>query len=218
MIEKPDLNEQEIQQNYDEFIEFLKNNFDGEKLEKLLFMYSIDELGTELSLAPASLSENFHFCFPNGYLQHIMRVVKSSEDVEKLWKKMGGKIDYTKEERLTAALHHDLGKIGNKELGTYYVLQDNDWKLRQGELYKLNPDLQYMEASERALFTLQQYGIKITWKETLGIRLADGLYKESNKSYLVQFRPEMYLKTCLPRIIHIADYLSATTERDIIEI
>ena len=74
-----------------------------------------------------------------------------------------------------------------------------------------------MEASERALFTLQNYGIKTTWKEVLGIRLADGLYKESNKSYLVTFRPEMYLKSCLPRIIHIADYISATTERDIMD-
>lgn len=217
MINKTDLNEEEIQKNYDEFIEFLKKSFTGERLEKLLFMYSPDELGTELSMAPASLSENFHFCFPNGYLLHIMRVVESSKKVENTWKEMGGKVDYNEEERIFASLHHDLGKIGSKELGTYYVIQDNDWKQKQGEYYKLNPNLQYMEASERALFTLQSYGIKTTWKEVLGIRLADGLYKESNKSYLVTFRPEMYLKSCLPRIIHTADYISATTERDIID-
>ena len=40
---------EQLQQNYDKFIEALKKVFKGERLEKLLHMYSENELGQELA-------------------------------------------------------------------------------------------------------------------------------------------------------------------------
>ena len=42
---------EQLQQNYDKFIEALKKVFKGERLEKLLHMYSENELGQELAVA-----------------------------------------------------------------------------------------------------------------------------------------------------------------------
>ena len=39
---------EDLQKNYEKFIEALSKVFSGERLEKLKFMYSEDELGTEL--------------------------------------------------------------------------------------------------------------------------------------------------------------------------
>lgn len=214
MINKSNLNEEELQQNYSEFIEFLKKTFSGERLEKLLLMYSPDELGNELSIAPASLCEYWHNCFIGGYLLHTMNVVKLSEAQEKLFKLAGCNIDFTPEERIFSALHHDLGKLGSPNIGSYYVLQNEDWKAKKGELYKLNPDIQYMDVTDRTFFNLQYYQIKITWKEWISIKLADGLFSDNNEKYLKTFVPDRFLRTLLPRVIHAADLMAVQKEKN----
>jgi hypothetical protein len=217
MIEKPNLNEEEIVANYQEFLALIKSTFAGERQEKLLAMYADDAMGQELATAPASMSEHFHFAFPGGYLLHIMRVVKCAFGAKKLFQAMGANIDFTDEELVFAAMHHDLGKLGD-ETGTYYVTQTNDWKAKQGECYQMNPHIQYMEVTDRAAYVLQYYGVKFNWKEYLGMKLADGMYKESAKAYLVGFKPEMYLKTNLPRVIHVADYVACRGEYDSLQV
>jgi hypothetical protein len=213
MIEKHNLTETELKANYDEFLTLISNTFSGERKDKLLHMYSESELGFPALMAPASMAEHFHYAFPGGYLLHITRVAKCVHAVKKLFEKMGGTIDFTDEEMMFAALHHDLGKLGD-HTGEYYVSEDQDWKRRRGEIYRMNPNIQYMDVTERTLFVLQHYGIKVTWKESLSIRLSDGLYKEGNKSYLVAFNKDMYLKTELPRVLHWADAISAASERN----
>jgi len=148
-------------------------------------------------------------------LMHIMHVVKSSYGVKAMFEQLGAKTDFTEEEMVFAALHHDLGKLGDPDLGPYYVSEDQEWKRRRGEIYKVNPDIQYMDATDRAVFLLQKYAIPTTWKEFLSIKLSDGMYKESNKAYLNTFHTGMHLKTELPRIIHIADYMSCMLERNL---
>ena len=128
---------------------------------------------------------------------------------------MGATIDFTDEEMAFAALHHDLGKLGDKDQGEYYLIQESDWHIKnKGELYKFNPRLQYMDVTDRALYILQLYGITCSWKETLAIKLSDGLYHEPNSSYLISYNPDHELKTNLPRIIHNADFISCRSEYD----
>lgn len=213
MIEKHNLTEEELKQNYDEFIKLVGDIFTGERKECLLKMY--DEkggYGISTLVAPASLAEHFHLCFPGGYLIHVMRVRKCAHAMKKLYTAMGGTVDFTDEELDFAALHHDLGKLGDPEKGEYYVAEDQDWKRRKGEIYKLNPELQYMDVTDRAVYVLQRFGVKYNWKEYLGIKLSDGMYKEANQSYLKAYNKDFYLKTDLPRIIHMADYMSTCTE------
>ena len=208
MIEKLDLTEEELNSNFEEFTKLIENSFTGTRRDQILDLYSEDKLGVEACTAPASISEHFHLAVPGGYLMHIMHVVKASYGVKSMLEKMGMEMDFTEEEMVFAALHHDLGKLGDPDMGPYYVSEDQDWKRRRGELYKVNPDIQYMDATDRALFLLQKYGITVTWKEALAIKLSDGMYKESNKAYLNTFNTGMHLKTELPRIIHIADYMN----------
>ena len=216
MIEKFNLTEQELQQNYQEFIDFVSNVFSGERKENLLKMYSTDDgcLGISLCSSPASLNENYHLSYPGGYLQHIMNVVKTSFAVKKLFQISECNIDFTDEEMVFAALHHDLGKLGDSEFGDNYVPQDEEWKAKKGEVYKINPSLPFMDVSDRAVYTLQKYGVKYTWKEFLGIKLADGMYNQPNDRYLKQFNLDFILKTNLPKVIHLADYISCCGEKD----
>jgi hypothetical protein len=207
--------ESQLQKNYKLFLEFIKKNFKGDRLKKLLLLYSQKEYGYQVMMAPASAKDAYHCAYHGGYIDHVMNVCNNSVKVKNLYKSIKGTIDFTDEEMLFSALHHDLGKLGDKVQGAYYLVQDDDWKLRvRGEKYKFNPNLQYMDVTDRALFILQQYEIVTTWKETLAIKLADGLYNEASKKYLMSGNIDHQIKTNLPKIIHVADYLSCGSEHD----
>ena len=60
--------EQELQANYDRFIGIIKKYFTGERLEKLLHMYSEEELGSNLAVSPASGSKHYHNAYFGGYI------------------------------------------------------------------------------------------------------------------------------------------------------
>lgn len=209
-----DLSESQIQENYEYFIEFIELNFTGERLEKLKLMYNQDNLGVSLATAPASSKNHFHSSHPGGYIQHVLNVTNASIGAQKLYSILGGKIDYTNEERIFSALHHDLGKLGD-ETGPYYVPNDSEWHVKnRGEVYKINSNNQFWRVADRSLYNLQKHGIVTTWKEALAIKLADGLYDDGSESYLKNYDRDKMLKTNLPRVIHIADYLACNAEHD----
>lgn len=216
MIDKANLTDADIQANYQEFLKFISDTFSGDRKKKLLKMYSEDDgsLGLALATAPASMCEHYHLCHPGGYLQHIMNVIKMSFASKKLFEIAGCNIDFTDEQMVFAAMHHDLGKLGDPEFGEYYHPQDQDWKFKKGEFYKMNPNLPYMEVTDRAVFLLQKFGVVYDWKEYLGMKLADGLFNEATEKYLKQYNQDLYLKTNLPRIIHSADYSACRGEYD----
>ena len=207
-------NEKQLKENYDKFISFVKKAFANqpERLEKLLYMYSEEQLGMELLMAPASGKAHFHSAYVGGYIDHVMNVCKNSIGMMKQFKENGGIIDFEVEELLFAALHHDLGKLG--DLGKpYYIEQESDWhRKNQGSLYKQNPEIHYMDVTHRALWTLQKYGIQFTQKEMLGIMLADGLYNKGNEKYFISYDENFQLKTELPYLLHWADHMSCRIE------
>jgi hypothetical protein len=202
------IDEQKIEENYNKFMEYVKAD---SRADQLVVMY--EDYGNELMTAPASGKSHYHNTFPGGYIDHVLRVVEATLQFSSLYKKMGGTINFTKEEAVFSALHHDLGKLGNPGTAPYYLDQDSDWHRKRGELYKHNPNLPYMQVPDRALMTLQRYGIKLTDTEWLSIKLSDGLYDESTKAYLKTFTPYP-LENSLPRIIHVADYISSQVEND----
>ena len=104
---------EQLQENYDKFIKFINKVFSGERLEKLLHMYSEEELGTELAIAPASGKLHYHSAYVGGYIDHVMNVCKNAFSMKKLFADQGGRINFTDEELFFAALHHDLGKLGD---------------------------------------------------------------------------------------------------------
>lgn len=201
------VDEQVIEQNHEKFMEYIKAD---DRSEQLLVMY--EDFSEQLVIAPASGKVHYHNCFPGGYLDHVLHVVECGLRMASMYKQLGGTVNFTKQELIFSALHHDLGKLGN--VGEpYYVEQDSDWHRKRGEYYTHNQSLGYMNVTDRALHLLQHYGIKVTENEWLSIKLSDGLYDESNKSYLKNYMPYP-LHTSLPRLIHMADYMASTIEND----
>lgn len=207
---------EELSQKYDCFIQFIKESFgqDSERTKGLLELYSENNLGQELVLAPAAGKLNYHNCYIGGYIDHIMNVINNSKVAAKFWKHAGGEVDFTDEELIFAAMHHDLGKLGDTD-GPYYIPQESTWhQEKKLEYFTHNMNIQWMSPPDRAIYLLNKFGIKMTWKEMLGIKLADGLYDEGNAFYLKVFDASKRMKTNLPHVIHMGDFVSCCSERD----
>jgi hypothetical protein len=205
--------EAELKQNYDKFLAIVNKYFTGERLDKLLFMYSDDELGGNLMVSPASGNKNYHNAYDGGYIDHIFNVCKNALKMKKTFEEAGGVCDFTEEELIFVALHHDLGKLGTKE-ELHYAPNDSKWHVEnRGELYKRNEKNSFMAITDRTLFTLSQYGIAINENEYFGIKLTDGLYDEDNGKYYKVYDTSKYLKSNIQYIMHWADHMSTVIER-----
>jgi hypothetical protein len=205
---------EQLEENYNKFIEFLKKVFKNnpDRLENLLHMYSETELGTELTIAPASGKLHFHSAYVGGYIDHVMNVCRNAYSLKKIFAEQGGRINFTDEELFFSALHHDLGKLGDGEK-PHYIPEESEWhRKNQNSAFKINPELYYMDVTDRALWLLNQYGIKYSQNEMLGIKMADGLYNEGAKKYFINYSDGGELKTELPYLIHWADHMSCRVE------
>ena len=206
------LTAQEIQNNWKKLMGTIEGFIDDDRKENLLKMY--DYFQDRMMLAPASAKGHFHNAMPGGYVEHILHIVQFSIEIKRLWEKNGAMINFTDEELVFAALHHDLGKIGDLNYD-YYIPQDSEWhRKNRGEIYKHNPQLQYMKVPDRGLWLLQHFGVKVTDKEYIGIKLTDGLYDEANKSYLMGYNPDFNLRSNMAYILHQADMMATHIEFD----
>lgn len=201
---------EKIQENYNQFKQFINDYIESPRKEKLLSFYeSIEDI---LLLAPASSKEAYHSAFPGGYLDHVNRVVQASLDFYDLWNSYREIDSFTKEELVFSAINHDLGKLGVGDKPNY-IPNDSEWHIKnQGQIYKPNSELSFFLIPDRSLFILQQNGIQYSENEYLGIKLHDGLYDEVNKPYLISYNPESRLRTSLPLILHQADFLASRVE------
>lgn len=199
--------EEKAKKNLEKFNAFLAED---PRVEKLNEMYEV--FGEQLLSAPASGKIHYHNAFPGGYLDHVVHVAETSMKVATAYKAIGGEIDFTKQEMIFAALHHDLGKLGN-ETGPYYLDQDSDWHRKRGEMYTYNDNIQFMTVTDRALYLLQKFEVPITEKEWLAIKMSDGLYDDGNKPYYKPYQ-KYAMKTNLPYVIHWSDHMACTAERD----
>ena len=206
--------EKQIIDNWDKLIQLIEDTFEGERKEKLLEMYKHFE--DRMCLAPASGQLHFHLCTPGGYVQHILNIVHYSKEFYKIWKDNGAYVDdYTMEELVFAAMHHDLGKVGDMD-SDHYIPNESDWHVKnQGKLYVNNPDIPFLTPPDRGLWILNQFGIKMSINEVLGIKLADGMYDDGNIQYLKSYAPEKKLKSNMPLIIHQADMATTRIEYEL---
>ena len=81
------------------------------------------------------------------------------------------------------SLFHDWGKIGSLD-DALYLPQTSDWHYERGMVYRNNNELvPYMDVSDRSLWLLQHFGVRLTCDEFVAIRLHDGMYADGNRSY-----------------------------------
>ena len=99
------LNEKQIQQNWTDLRTIVNNTFEGVRLEKLNKMY--DDFEDRMVVAPASSVEHYHNSKVGGYVEHILHVIKFSQQIKEVWKNAGATIDFTDEELVFAAMNND---------------------------------------------------------------------------------------------------------------
>jgi hypothetical protein len=206
------LSAEQIQMNWETLMDVINKHIGDDRKENLMKFY--DDFKERMMFAPASAKGHFHNAMPGGYVEHVLHIVKHSLQLKELWESNGATINFTDEELVFAALHHDLGKVGDLE-HDYYIPQTSDWhRKNRNEIYTHNPELQYMKVPDRALWLLQHYNVKVTDKEYIGIKLTDGMYDEANKAYLMSYNPDFGLRSNMSHILHQADMMSTYIESD----
>ena len=206
------LTAEQIQKNWEQLRNLISNTFEGERLDKLNKMY--DHFEDRMCMAPASGKEQFHYAHIGGYVEHVLHVIDCALKVMNLWAAEGDRINFTTEEVIFAAMHHDLGKVGDLDKD-YYVPQESEWhRKNRGEIFTHNGALQYMSVTDRAIFLLGHFQIPMSENEYIGLRLADGLYEEANKSYYMSYNPDWALKSNIAYVIHQADMMATKIEYD----
>ena len=206
------LSEKQILDNWNKLIKLIEDTFSDDRRDKILAMYKYFE--DRMSVAPASGKAAYHNAMVGGYVEHVLHVTDSALQIKELWEKNGATINFTDEELIFAALHHDLGKVGDLDKD-YYIPQDSEWhRKNRGEIFKHNPKLQYMSVTDRAIFLLNHFGIPMTQWEYIGLRLTDGLYEEANKTYYLSYNPDWALKSNIAYILHQADMMATHIEGD----
>ena len=206
------LTEKQIVENWGKLIQLIEDTFDGDRKEKLLEMYKYFE--DRMSVAPASGKAAYHNAMIGGYVEHVLHVTDCALQIKKLWESNGAMINFTDEELVFAAMHHDLGKVGDLT-EDYYIPQDSEWhRKNRGEIFKHNPKLQYMTVTDRAIYLLNHFGISMSQWEYIGLKLTDGMYEEANKSYYMSYNPDWALKSNIAYVIHQADMMATKIEYD----
>ena len=174
----------------------------------------LDSLGENYVMAPASGRSWYHNAFAGGYVDHVNRVVEYAVKQSRLYQEMGGTVDYTNEELVFAALFHDLGKIGDGTKANYLPQTDKWRQDKLSEMYTFNPDLDFMLIPDRSLFILQNFGIKVSQKEFLAIRLHDGVFDKANEALFFSNVESSRQKTSIISVMHSADFLASKVEYD----
>ena len=205
------LTAEQIQDNWIKFEKTIISYISEPRRSKLLDFYQ--KHSERFMLMPASHKKEYHNAFPGGYIDHVNRVVDCALKVNQLWIEMGvNSSTYTEEEVVFSALNHDLGKFGDENNESYLPQTDQWRKDKLGEDYKFNDNLEYMSVPDRGLHLLMSNDIPFSKNEMLAIKLHDGLYDDSNKSYLMSWRPETRPRTSLIFIVHQADLMAARIE------
>tara|TARA_B100001094_G_scaffold281656_1_gene293222 strand:+ start:2204 stop:2983 length:780 start_codon:yes stop_codon:yes gene_type:complete len=204
------LTEQQLIDNYQRLRDMVNDTFEGDRLEKLNKMYDFFE--ERIIVAPASGKPNYHYAFAGGYVLHVLHLVDTAKKLMKVYESIGAVIDFTEDELIFCGLHHDLGKVGDTE-HEYYLVQEDDWRRKKlNEWFTQNPEMQFMSVTDRALYLLQHFDVKVSQLEWLSIKVSDGMYDEANVQYLKTYKPENSFHSSLPYLIHWADHMATRAE------
>ena len=90
------LTPEQIVNNWNELIQLIEGEFDGERKEKLLEMYKYFE--DRMSIAPASGKEHYHNAYVGGYVEHVLHVYRCAVSIKQQWEEKGATINFTDEE------------------------------------------------------------------------------------------------------------------------
>jgi phage gp37-like protein len=206
------LSAEQIQSNFEKHLKIV-DTYIGDRKDSVKKL--ISHIEETYVMAPASGKTWHHNAFAGGYVDHVNRVVEYAVKQSRLYQEMGGTVDYTEEELVFAALFHDLGKLGDGDKENYQPQTDKWRQDKLSEMYTYNSDLDFMLIPDRSLYILQKFGLKVSQKEWLGIRLHDGVFDKANEAYFFSHQESSRQKTSIVSVLHSADYLASKVEYDI---
>jgi hypothetical protein len=164
-------------------------------------MSLVDHLGARLVMCPASSRKQYHAAYPGGLVEHSLHVFANARKLVGLYE-----LDVPLQSLIISCLFHDIGKVGDLDKD-YYVEQTNNWRVENyGEVYFTNPNIQWMPSSERGLWLLQHFGVKLSNDEWIAIRCNDGMYTDENRPYAMK-EPRLAL------VVHHADRIACEQEK-----
>jgi hypothetical protein len=199
---------EKILENWNKLMKIIEDNFSGTLKENILKLHKHFE--ERIIEAPASGRPEYHNCFPGGYLDHVLRIIDTGLDVKQQFIKMGVDVTCTDADIILSAMFHDLGKVG--DLNTpYYIVQTDEWRRNKlNEFYTYSKELENLSVSDRALWLLQHFDIKVSQEVWKAIKLADGMFDEGNVKL---FRLGNNNQNILHYIIHFADWMATVAEK-----
>jgi len=208
------ISEKQIVENYNIYIQLLKKVTTEERYNNIIkLLTSLNE--EHVATAPASAKKHYHGAYHGGLIVHLLNVYTFANQIYEMWKINGSDLSgYDKNELLFTALTHDIGKLGT--VGQpFYILQTDNWRRdKLGELYTYNPDIAFLRHSDRTLYLFQEFNIKLTENEYIGIYTHDGLFDVKNEIHFKSSNPNQLFKTNLPFILHQADYMAYRIETE----
>jgi len=173
----------------------------GDRAENMLKL--VDYFDIRLAIAPASGRTNYHSCYPGGLIDHSLKVLKNAMKIIKSYD-MNSR--YDKDTLVIVCLMHDIGKLGDLD-NDFYLVNDSDWHRERGMLYKINDSIQYMSHSDRSIYLLQHFGVKLSEDEWLAIKIHDGPGVDENRTYRMK-------ENMLSLILHQADRMATQLEKE----
>jgi HD superfamily phosphohydrolase YqeK len=187
----------QIEENWNKYCMWFEKT--GERAE--ICKNIVEHFGERLASAPASSKKSFHNCFTGGLVDHSLRVLQNAVTLSKSFN-----FKIAPASLIICTLFHDLGKVGDLE-NDYYVEQTSDWhRDKLGELYTINDNLPQMETSDRSMWLLQHFGLKLSMEEWIAIKASDGSIVEANRKY--SLHPSQ-----LVMVVHHADYIATQFEK-----
>ena len=199
---------EQVKENWDKLNDLVMTNFDKEQTNNIRLMF--DHFEDRMIEAPASGRPNYHNCFPGGWIDHTLRVIETSLKTMELFNGLGVDVTSKKEDVILAAMFHDLGKLGDLN-DPYYKVQTDDWRRKKlNEFYTHNNDMENLSVTDRALWLLQHFNIKVSTEVWKAIKMSDGMFDKGNEDY---YRRSSDSRNILHYIVHFGDWISTVAEK-----
>ena len=199
---------EKILENWNKLLKIIEDNFSGTLKENILKLHKHFE--ERIIEAPASGRPDYHNCFPGGYLDHVLRIIETGLDVKQQFIKMGVEVTCSDSDIILAAMFHDLGKVGDLE-HPYYIVQTDEWRRNKlNEFYTYSKELENLSVTDRALWLLQHFDIKVSTEVWKAIKMSDGMFDAGNENY---YRTSSDSRNILHYIVLFGDWMSTVAEK-----
>ena len=199
---------EQIKSNWDKLQKIIEDNFKGDDLKNIINLFNHFE--DRIIEAPASGRPTYHNCFVGGWLDHTLRVIETSLQTREHFIGLGVEVTATEKDVVLAAMFHDLGKLGDLN-DPYYKYQTDEWRRNKlQEWYTHNSDMETMSVTDRALWLLQHFNIKVSTEVWKAIKMSDGMFDKGNEDY---YRRSSDSRNILHYIVHFGDWMSTVAEK-----